>query len=441
MLKNHPLSVFTGISQKELSERLKKLTEKELMYFKIMLSKSGVLYITSKPGVAKSAIIKSMADKLGFLFFDIRLSMVDETDVGLYPKVGTYSVNGVEYDVLQHVVPEWAMAANEKPSIIFFEELNRAHLAVRNAALQILLERAIGFKFQFNDNVLMVASGNLGEEDGTDVNEFDSALNNRLIHVKHELTIDEWVTGFAKDNIHPTIVGFLTHNAEHYYKKSDKEGTQAYATPRSWRFLSDYITTNYPPIHKRGSFNGNDDVPLFVNKEGKLVSENDADAMSKLEHAPITQWLPDIKKVGLSFVGASITAFIRYCESSLRISIKDVINRFDEIKNDLKSFNRDKHSELIANLKDVKITDLNAKQLENVKKFLTPKPEPVKGVESDEFALSDDEIVGYLLYVLDENFMLGDDTDGERNEKIKAFIKDPRFKKFFKTIMEACAKE
>lgn len=441
MLKKHPLSVFTGISQKELSERLKRLTEKELMYFKIMLSKSGVLYITSKPGVAKSAIIKSMADKLGFLFFDIRLSMVDETDVGLYPKVGTYTVNGVEYDVLQHVVPEWAIAANQQPSIIFFEELNRAHLAVRNAALQILLERAIGFKFQFNDNVLMVASGNLGDEDGTDVNEFDSALNNRLIHVKHELTIDEWVNGFAKENIHPTIVGFLTHNAEHYYKKSDKEGTQAYATPRSWRFLSDYINTNFPPVQKIGNFNGKENTPLFINKEGKLVDEHDEGAMPKMEYAPIQQWLADIKKIGLSFVGASITAFIRHCESSLKISIKDIINRFDEVKRDLKSFNRDKHSELIANLKDIKITELTPKQLENVKKFLTPKPEPVKGVESDEFALSDDEIVGYLLYVLDEEFMLNDDTDSEKNEKIKAFIKDPRFKKFYRTVMEACSKE
>jgi hypothetical protein len=28
-----------------------------------------------------------------------------------------------------------------------------------------------------------MSSGNLGDEDGTDVEEFDSALNNRLIHI------------------------------------------------------------------------------------------------------------------------------------------------------------------------------------------------------------------------------------------------------------------
>jgi hypothetical protein len=34
-------------------------------------------------------------------------------------------------------------------------------------------------------------SGNLGDEDGTDVEEFDSALNNRLIHINHTLDVQE----------------------------------------------------------------------------------------------------------------------------------------------------------------------------------------------------------------------------------------------------------
>ena len=38
----------------------------------------------------------------------------------------------------------------------------------------MLHERGIGTEFKFNDNVLMIASGNLGDEDGTDVEEFDS---------------------------------------------------------------------------------------------------------------------------------------------------------------------------------------------------------------------------------------------------------------------------
>jgi ATP-dependent Lon protease len=67
----------------ERNVNLVKLTA-ERKYFSVMWAKYGVLNITSKPGVAKSAIGRSIADKMGFAYSDIRLSMVDETDVGLY---------------------------------------------------------------------------------------------------------------------------------------------------------------------------------------------------------------------------------------------------------------------------------------------------------------------------------------------------------------------
>ena len=153
-----------------LKNRMNTLTEMEKTYFQVMWAKYGVLNITSKPGVAKSAIGKSIADKMEFKYRDIRLTMVDETDVGLYPSVSEIELDGQMIKCLDFVVPRWAIEANKQPTIIHFEELNRASQQVRNAALQILLERQIG-EFKFNDNVLMMSSGNLGDEDGTDVEE------------------------------------------------------------------------------------------------------------------------------------------------------------------------------------------------------------------------------------------------------------------------------
>ena len=180
----------------------------------MMWSKYGVLYITAKPGVAKSAIARSIADKMEFRYMDLRLSMVDETDVGLFPNVGEFE--GVK--VLDHIVPRWAIEANKQPTIIHFEELNRASQAVRNAALQILLERQIGIDFSFNDHVLLMASGNLGDEDFTDVEEFDAALNNRLIHFNHTLDTNEWIDNFAQEHVHSLIVSYIRANPEQLYK-------------------------------------------------------------------------------------------------------------------------------------------------------------------------------------------------------------------------------
>ena len=138
-----------GMMPQWMVDKLDQLTTKEKEYLAIMWPKYGVLNITSKPGVAKSAIGLSIANKLGMRYIDIRLSMVDETDVGLYPAVSEIVVDGKSIKCLDFVVPRWAIEANRQPTIIHFEELNRASQQVRNAALQILLERCIGMDFNF----------------------------------------------------------------------------------------------------------------------------------------------------------------------------------------------------------------------------------------------------------------------------------------------------
>lgn len=343
----------------EFRDKMSSLTQREKSYFSIMWAKSGVLYITAKPGVAKSAIARSIATKMGFRYMDLRLSMVDETDVGLYPSVS--DVDGVK--CLDFVVPRWAIEANKQPTIIHFEELNRASQQVRNAALQLLLERQIGINFKFNDNVLMMSSGNLGDEDGADVEEFDSALNNRLIHHPHTLAVDEWIEGFAKENVHKLVVSYIQAHPEQLYKVS--ENSKAYATPRSWTFLSDFIVSNF----------------------GKDASPR--------------EFLPMLKGIASYYVGNSAMKFVQYCEDMLNVSIQDVLNDYDRVKKDLEKYNRDKNSELIQSLKEINISTLSEKQLDNATKFL-------KNV-------GEDELTAYLLYVLDNVPDVG-------GSKIKKFL-------------------
>ena len=346
-----------------LVDKLPTLTAKERKYFSVMWAKYGVLNITSKPGVAKSAIGRSIAQKTGFRYVDIRLSMIDETDVGLYPAVSDIEVDGVSVKCLDFVVPRWAVEANKQPTIIHFEELNRASQQVRNAALQILLEREIGMNFKFNDNVLMMSSGNLGDEDGTDVEEFDAALNNRLVHINHTLSVDEWLGDYATDNCHKMISSFIKVHPEQMYKTS--ENAKGYATPRSWTMLSKFITENF----------------------GMDASPRD--------------FLPLLKEVASGYIGNSAMKFIQYCEDMFNISIEDVINNYDGIKKDLDKYNRDKKSELIHSLKEKEIPKLSVKQLSNICKFLD--------------SVGEDERTAYLLWILDNVADIG-------NDKMKKFL-------------------
>lgn len=391
------------ITQKELDSTivdnvdkklLDKLTPKQLKYFKMMYGKSGVLFLTAEPGVAKSAIMRSIADKLGFQYFDIRLSMIDEIDVGLFPfrRQREYTLPDGTKDVIEvmsYAIPEWAYESNQAPTIIHFEELNRAPLTVRNAALQILLERSIGTRFKFNDNVYMVSSGNLGEADGTDVEEFDRALNNRLIHYSHKLSIDEWIEDFATEHVHPVIVNFLQSHEEHFLHSFDEERSkeqEAYATPRSWTFLSDYIVSNY----------------------GMKSSIND--------------FVEDIREFGSSYVGSGANArFIRYLDESLKFGINDLLNRYDEIKDELESLTRDKKSELLNALKGMDVMKFNDKQKENVKRFI--------------LTVSEDEAVSYILKILDDDYKYMKVND-EDNSIAEEFLSDKRFAKFYEAILQ-----
>lgn len=326
------------------NQDLSKLTERERLYYQVMKAKSGVLFITAKPGVAKSAIARSIADKMDMAYEDVRLSMSDETDFK-FPHITTID----DVKVSDYAVPRWAFEANKRQTILHFEELNRAPQFVRNAALQILLERQIG-NFKFNDNVFMMASGNLGDEDGTDVEEFDSALNNRLIHYPHTLSYQEWIDNFAQEKVHPSIVSFINAYPDYLYQDAG-ENTKAYATPRSWTFLSDFI----------------------IESIGKKSNSQEVRSL--------------IQGIAFSYIGNTSNKFLKYLEEQSTLNINDIIDNFDGVKKTLEKFQRDKKSELIQSLKEMDIKEFKKVQVENTVKFLK--------------TVQEDELTAYLLHIID----------------------------------------
>ena len=386
---------------------LSNLTKKQLIYWRMIYPTSGVLFLMSEPGIAKSATLRDLAEKIIYIptgknlrYIDLRLSMLDETDVGLFPDKGefVFEEDGqmVKRTVLDHIAPRWAYLANETPTLIHFEELNRAPLAVRNAALQILLEREIGYDFKFKSSVFMVSTGNLGEEDGTDVEEFDSALNGRLIHYKHTLSLDEWIEYYANDNIQSIIVGYLQKNIDKFYigKKARAEGDDVYASPRTWTFLSDYITANYGSFDKHGEY----------------------------QEPQIREYTKDLSAIVHAYVGASGAHFIKYLNDILRISINDILDRYSELKNNNVRFNRERKSDLLHDLRKINLKKLTNNQREHIKLFLLD--------------LQKDEVTAYLLFLIDEVYEWDENKviDKKRNEFILSFLNDKRFSGIHRTL-------
>jgi len=387
------------------------LNEKQILYWMFIYPQSGVLFLTSEPGIAKSATLKDLAKKVIYVptgeplnYIDLRLAMLDETDVGLFPD--KYEI---EYEdptsgkiikerFLDHITPRWAHIANETPTLIHFEELNRAPLAVRNAALQILLDREIGYNFKFNDAVFMAATGNLGDEDGTDVEEFDEALNGRLIHYKHTMTLNEWIQYYAKEHIHPSIINYLIAHPEKYYvaRAARNSNDPVYASPRTWTFLSDSIMKNFGRKNKDGKYNN---------------------------FPKINSWISYIEQVGSAYVGASNTGFVRYLNELINVSIHDILDRYTELKEKKITFLREKKSELLSDLKQLNIKEFKPNQISHLKDFLHD--------------LHSDEVTSYLLWLMDNEFNHTQDKrlNEIRNKFILSIFRDERFEKYHEHML------
>ena len=227
-----------------MQEQQKNYTQKDYLslhpverrIFNMMAPQNGVVMLQGKPGMAKTAIIRSIAKKLKMQFFEFALTHIDSADLGGLPVIDRSG----EDPTMTYAINDWAIKANEAPSILFFDEANRPSDEVINALLK-LFEGHIGLNFKFNKNVYMVSAGNLGmDEDGTTVTALDSAMNNRIIHIPFKLTIKDWVQNFARENVHPLIISFIENHKEHFHHMVESQ--DIYASPRSWTMFSDYLT-------------------------------------------------------------------------------------------------------------------------------------------------------------------------------------------------------
>lgn len=323
------------LNSSELKAKEKTLTSLELRYWRLMKSRTGVLYLRGSVGTAKSAIPISIAKKLGLGVHDLRLASKDETDLGAFPKVIGKNNN----IVVKHVGAEWAIELNSKPSILILEELNRSRKSVLDAALQILNERIVG-DIKLNENVFMVASGNLGDEDGTEVNDLDAATNNRLIHVYHTLRLKDWIEGFAKESILPEIISFIESNPKSIVTKPNmvnNVSSSAFPTFRSWTAVNNFIIVN------------------------DLSLTNDDDIM-------------EIGTMASSTIGIEIaTDFMEYLIKRKSITIKDILEDYDNREQEIISLPRVSKSKLVDDLNAMKTfwTMKNNTHFENAIKFLS----------------------------------------------------------------------
>jgi len=198
------------------------------------------LFLWGPPGIGKSELVEGIARDLNGLMIDLRLGQMEPTDIRGIP---FYNKDIGKMDWAPPVeLPDEEMAAQYPIVVLFLDELNSAAPSVQSAAYQLILNRRIG-KYVLPDNVVMVAAGNRESDKGVTYR-MPTPLANRFIHQEMKVDFASWQEWAVNNQVHKDVVGYLTFAKQDLYDFDAKSASRAFATPRSWSFVSQLLDDN-----------------------------------------------------------------------------------------------------------------------------------------------------------------------------------------------------
>ena len=195
------------------------------------------LFLWGPPGIGKSELVEGITKELGGLMIDLRLGQMEPTDIRGIP---FYNKDIGKMDWAEPVeLPDEVTAAQYPVVVLFLDELNSAAPSVQSAAYQLILNRRIG-KYKLPNNVVMVAAGNRESDKGVTYR-MPTPLANRFIHQEMKVDFASWQEWAVNNNINKDVVGYLSFAKQDLYDFDAKSASRAFATPRSWTFVSQLL--------------------------------------------------------------------------------------------------------------------------------------------------------------------------------------------------------
>ena len=202
-------------------------------------------YIHGSTGIGKSRVVQDLCTATKRELRDIRASQFDPVDA-----------RGVPVPDRDRRVTEWfppGFLPTEGRGIMFLDEFNRANQDTQSAFYQLILERQLG-EYILPDGWHIIAAGNR-EIDGCMVQPMSRALKNRFIHLEMEPHYPDWHDWALLNGVAEQVVSFMKFRPDALdemafiaTKKDDSGKTlnrirnsNAFATPRSWEFVSDLL--------------------------------------------------------------------------------------------------------------------------------------------------------------------------------------------------------
>jgi hypothetical protein len=198
------------------------------------------VFLWGPPGIGKSDVVQQLAIELGGskdAMIDLRMAQMEPTDIRGIP---FFNKENGKMDWAEPVdLPSEEFAKQFDTVVLFLDEMNSAPPAVQAAGYQLILNRRVG-KYKLPDNVVIIAAGNRDSDKGVTYR-MPMPLANRFVHLEMRPDFASWQLWAVNNGIHKDVVGYLSFAKQDMYDFDAKSSSRAFATPRSWCFVSDLL--------------------------------------------------------------------------------------------------------------------------------------------------------------------------------------------------------
>lgn len=214
-----------------------------------------VPYVTSSPGMGKSAITHSVASEFNLKMIDHRLSTSTPEDMTGLPRFNergeaTFAPFAELFPLDYTPLPE-----GKDGWMLFLDEFSSAPKSIQAPAYKLILDRMTGQK-KLNSNVAIVAAGNLAT-DRAIVNPISTALQSRMVHLELVLDFEEWLLDVAlKENYDKRIIAFLSQYPSKLMDFKPDHHDKTFCCPRTWEFMNKLVKGKSMPDDKAPLYAG-----------------------------------------------------------------------------------------------------------------------------------------------------------------------------------------
>ena len=199
-----------------------------------LCKKKVPVFLWGPPGIGKSSIVAQIAKEENISYIDLRLSLLDPTDLRGIPFFSTKEETAI------WAPPSFLPDGSQEKGILFLDELNTAAPMVQASAYQLILDRKIG-EYTLPEGWAIVAAGNRESDRGV-VFRMAAPLANRFVHLEMDVNVDDWRTWAVGAGIDASIIAFISHRPDALFTFAQTD-SRAFATPRTWEYVNHIISS------------------------------------------------------------------------------------------------------------------------------------------------------------------------------------------------------